>query len=249
MKNTITLTFRDQLRESSELSGGLLYDDLKEIQKYFKTLGAKSELVRLNTSLSREENINTTNAYILIVKNGVKYLEINPEELLEEQKHLDTDKHTFMYGRVVDKTARHTLCFDDFDQEPDYENKKERVYNFSQLPLLNKLRDKISCISGTKNLVCNGNYYYDVKKTYIGFHGDDERKTAIGVRLGEKFNLYFQWFFQGTPRGELWKFELKHGDMYFMCEKSIGSDWKKRDIYTLRHAASKYPKLVGIVEN
>lgn len=30
---------------------------------------------------------------------------------------------------------------------------------------------------------------------------------------------------------------LNHGDIYIMSEKATGFDWKKKNIYTLRHAA------------
>jgi len=32
---------------------------------------------------------------------------------------------------------------------------------------------------------------------------------------------------------------LEDGDMYIMSEKASGFDWKKRSIYTLRHAAGE----------
>lgn len=249
----ITLIFAEHGEHSEN---GLLYEDLKRSEKYFKNLGAKPQLVYLGDflSTSREDSIkakDTKDAYILIIKNGVKYLGVNPDELLNEQNHLETDKHTFMYGRLVYKHTRHNLYFADFEQEPDYENKKDRVYNFSNLPLLNNIREKLPEIVGSnkvENLSCEGNYYYDLKKTYIGFHGNSERKIAIGVCLGDSFNLYFQWFYQGTPRGELSKLELEHGDIYMMCQKAIGTDWKTRSDYTLRHAIAKYSKLIGIVE-
>jgi hypothetical protein len=39
--------------------------------------------------------------------------------------------------------------------------------------------------------------------------------------------------------GEEMKFKLKHGDIYIMNEKAVGSDGKKRKIPILRHAAKK----------
>ena len=30
---------------------------------------------------------------------------------------------------------------------------------------------------------------------------------------------------------------MKGGDIYIMSEKAVGQDWRKRNIYTLRHAA------------
>ena len=71
---------------------------------------------------------------------------------MNEQLNLDYDKKAFMYGRVVNKHARHNLCFSDFDQEPDYENKKGTVYNFNKLPLTNFIREKIPRIIQNKNV-------------------------------------------------------------------------------------------------
>lgn len=240
--STITLIFGEHTEEH-----GLSYNDLKKVQEYFNELGANSNLVHLNTNLFEDENKKIKDAYILIIKNGTRYLEIDPDDLLAEQNQLETDKYAFMYGKVVNKRARHNLCFADFNREPNYEKKMGRVYNFSQLFCLNKLRKKLYKLLG-KNLLCEGNYYYDIEKTYFEFHGDTERKIAVGIQLGTTFNLYFQWFYQGTPRGKLWKFELEHGDIYMMCEKAIGTDWKIRNEYTLRHAAAKNSKLIGMIE-
>ena len=34
------------------------------------------------------------------------------------------------------------------------------------------------------NMVAEGNYYYDLKKCGIGFHGDAERKKVVAIRVG-----------------------------------------------------------------
>ena len=95
-------------------------------------------------------------------------------------------------------------------------------------------------------LQCEGNYYYDVEKTFIGFHGDSERELVIAVRLGKPFDIYYQWFKNSVPVGKLFNYTLQHGDIYFMSEKAVGKDWKSRSKYTLRHAATKNPKLIGL---
>jgi hypothetical protein len=42
--------------------------------------------------------------------------------------------------------------------------------------------------------------------------------------------------------------KLNDGDMYIMSEKAVGTDWKKKNICTLRHSAgikgSKYTTLI-----
>ena len=46
------------------------------------------------------------------------------------------------------------------------------------------------------------------------------------------------------PLADLINIKLKDGDMYIMSEKAVGTDWKRRNIYTLRHSAGgpKYTK-------
>ena len=57
--------------------------------------------------------------------------------------------------------------------------------------------------------------------------------------------LCFNWFKDCKPIGKLFKINLNSGDIYIMSEKTTGYDWKKRNIYTLRHSAGaeKYIKL------
>ena len=144
-----------------------------------------------------------------------------------------------MYGRVVNKHARHNLCFSFESQEPDYENKKGRIVAFDSLPLLKKVRSffpKILKEIGV-GLVAEGNHYYDVSKCGVGYHGDGERKKVIGVRLGASIPLVYQWYHNANSIGQKMRFMLNHGDIYFMSEKASGNDWKMRSIHTLRHAA------------
>jgi hypothetical protein len=102
-----------------------------------------------------------------------------------------------MYGRVVNKKARYNLCFSDYAQNADYENKKGTIINFNMTPNTQKIRETIPKIINNDivcNLQCEGNYYYDIKNTYISMHGDAERQIVIAVRLGAPFPLYYQWY-------------------------------------------------------
>ncbi len=87
------------------------------------------------------------------------------------------------------------------------------------------------------NLNVEGNHYYDVEKCGIGFHGDSERRKVVAIRLGNTAPLHYQWFSNGKPVGDRIKLVIEHGDMYVMSEKATGWDWKRKTIYTLRHAA------------
>lgn len=243
-KQTFTLTFgncaenhRNMQIIGNKLDKGLSKEDLLEAKSWFEERKCECELVHLNTYLSSD--IKTEDAYLLVVKKGLNAI-VDSDKLYQEQEKLEKDKKAFMYGRVVNKHARHNLCFSDFEQEPDYENKKGRVYDFKDLPLLNEVREKIGDTMKSekvKNLQCEGNYYYDVKKTYIGWHGDTEREIVVAIRLGADFPIWFRWYKEGEEVGKIFKYVLEHGDIYFMSDKAVGHDWKKKSKYTLRHAA------------
>ena len=53
--------------------------------------------------------------------------------------------------------------------------------------------------------------------------------------------LCFSWHFQSKKVGEKLEIQLDSGDMYIMSEKAVGTDWKKRSIYTLRHSSAAIP--------
>jgi hypothetical protein len=252
-KQTFTLTYgncaenhRSMEIIGSRLDEGLSKADLDQAKLYFKNLGATCELIHLNTQIKdlvpKEEYEKIKDAYLLVVRNGTEYIlgTGKTNELYMEQEALKKDTKAFMYGRVVNKKARHNLCFSDFDQEADFENKKGTVVNFNRVQLTKKIRETIPKIITNQivnKLQCEGNYYYDVKTTYIGFHGDTEREIVIAVRLGCDFPLYYQWFNKGKKVGPLFETILSHGDIYFMSDKAVGHDWKRPSIYSLRHAA------------
>lgn len=68
---------------------------------------------------------------MLVVRAGVDCLlaarKSDKQALFEELVKLDWDSKAFMYGRVVNKYARHNLCFADEPQDPSYEEGKGRV--------------------------------------------------------------------------------------------------------------------------
>ncbi len=252
-KQTFTLTFGNcaENHKSMEIIGhkldeGLDLNDLQQAQTYFNSLGAKCELINLNKIIKHlvpdSEYKNIKDAWVLIIRKGAEYIlgAGKTNELYLEQDSLEKDTKAFMYGRVVNKKARHNLCFSDFDQEADFENRKGTVINFTKVKLTNKIRKSIPKIitnSIVNKLQCEGNYYYDVKSTCIGYHGDTEREIVIAVRLGANFPLYYQWFKSNEKVGPVFETVLGHGDIYIMSDKAVGHDWKKSSIYTLRHAA------------
>ena len=67
------------------------------------------------------------------------------------------------------------------------------------------MRNQLSSyLPNGSDLAAEGNYYYDVNKCGIGFHGDAERKRVIAIRLcsGKCYPLHYQWFLKGDPIGK-----------------------------------------------
>jgi alkylated DNA repair dioxygenase AlkB len=244
MTETYTLTFGNRAENhtgmqiiGNKYERGLSLQDLLDIKAKMETLGKQCQLVDLTELLPDRDTSNIHDAYLLVVKDGVSSF-VNSFGLYEEQRILPKDTKAYMYGRVVNKKARYNLCFSDFSQQPDYANKKGTVINFRSLPQLQQLRNELGNLHALfKDLQCEGNYYYDISKTYIGYHGDTEREIVVGVRLGATFPLYYQWYENTNPVGNKFKIDLDHGDIYIMGDKAVGRDWKTRNLLTLRHAA------------
>jgi len=252
----LTLTFGDmaenhvgmeQLGKLVDKGEGFQLTDLMQIKQNLENIGCVCELIPLNlVPLSGEvvDQDSIESAHALIIRDGVSKIlsecsDYTVTNIFEEQIQLDLDRKAYMYGRVVDKHARWNLCFDDESRAPDYENGKGRIVGYDEVPITKKLYEQFGRIFGEKatNLKGEGNYYYDIRKCGIGFHGDSERRKVIGVRLGNNsLPLHYQWFKNGLPVGERIELEMNSGDIYVMSEKAVGTDWKRKKIYTLRHA-------------
>jgi len=171
-------------------------------------------------------------ACVLVVKG------FNKDKALEKElDDLNWDSKAIFRGTVKNKIARHNLCFADFSQEADYASGKGTVINFRYCPILSNVRFLVHETFNLNDLNAEGNKYYNPKKCGIGYHGDKERRMVIGIRVGEPINLCFQWYYQCKPVGERYVIKLNDGDLYVMSEKAVGTDWKKRSQYTIRHAA------------
>jgi hypothetical protein len=253
----ITLTFGDmaenhigmeQIGKLVNVGNGFNFADLSLFKQNMEKIGCICELTKLDLI-----NTPVDDAFVLIIRNGVnKILEkcsmFNENNMFSEQIKLNMDKHAFMYGRVVNKLARWNLCFDYESRPPDYVNGKGTIIGYNDVPITKTLYEQFPLYFGEKsrNLKGEGNYYYNVDKCGIGFHGDSERRKVIAVRLGNNSKpLHYQWFKNDTHVGEQMVLNINAGDIYIMSEKAVGTDWKNRNIYTLRHATgcSKYTKI------
>lgn len=245
---TITITFCDQAENHVGMSklgscaeNGFSLEDLFSAKKWFEKFGLEAKIFDLNYPIEDLNIYPDDEAYLLIVRNGVSSIlgDKGADNLMSELLDLSWDEKALMYGRVVNKYARHNLCFGDIKQKPNYVEGKGTIVSFSDLPLLKLMRKSLSKIIGLKDdeLVAEGNYYYDASKCGIGYHGDAERLYVIGIRLGATIPLTFQWYYNGNSYGQKMRFDLDHGDIYIMSEKTTGNDWRRKTIYTLRHAA------------
>lgn len=260
---TLTYSYTVENHVGMEILGdhtkgkGKTVEELIECAKIIKERYPEAEcyVKLLNNYLPKDKHCEVM-ACVLVFKDGVNHILkkigktsidlFNEHDVLEKDtKYFDTRRQ-----KVLNKHARHNLCFKDEEQEPDYENKKGTVVSFNRLPLTKYVREEFGIIFGEKDLNCEGNYYYDLLKTGIGFHGDSERLDVYGARIGEDnesgFPLHFQWYQNRQRVGERGIFDLKNGDIYAMSKKATGWDWKKssNNRLTLRHAAGceKYLK-------
>ena len=176
-----------------------------------------------------------------------------------DAEYLDKNKYrieivdgveTKVRGKRMNKRARTNLCYvAGREQEPDVWKGKGRIVDLKKKTALNQAVDRLRSMieagliaieSKTKveiNVV-EGNRYYNLKNTGIGFHGDTERVVVICISIGcDNYPMRWQWFKDGMPVGKPIDITLNCGDVYIMSEKAVGADWKLRSIYTLRHAA------------
>lgn len=242
-RKTYTITYGDvaenhaRMQKIGELaSHGYSVDQLLRVQQRLTEDGFTCEFVDLSPHWSGEGAI--CQAGVLVIRGAVQRIlgALDTKELMAEHDRLEQDKMALMRNRVVNKLARWNLCFADFDQEPDYANGKGRVVGYHHVPMTEQIRWVISEWMEEEALNAEANYYYDIEKCGIGYHGDSERRKVVAMRMGESMPLYYQWFQNSEPVGERVQIDLSDGDMYIMSEKAVGTDWKKKIIGTLRHA-------------
>ena len=263
----ITLTMGDcaenhrgnqMIGDRVEAGEGFTYDDLLAIQRHFRDeWKCETEMVQLHdddpVELADGSTIEQEVAFVLVMRQGVNALFGQPdaaERMYAEQTALEWDKKCMMYGRVVNKHARHNLCYSEEAQEPDYEKGKGRIIPFHQVPMLQSALATLEACVGPKarHLKVEGNRYYDISQCGIGWHSDIERRKVISIRLGTVGTpIHFQWYLNSQPMGERMTIDLQPGDMYVMSEKAVAPDGKKKKIPILRHAVGPR-KFSGLVD-
>lgn len=248
-KKLITLTWGDVAenhfgmeKKGKDSKNGFTNKNLREVKSLFEETNFICKIYDLNEQIKDIEDsglFNIDKGEILVIKKGID-LFTNSDNLFNNLLKLKWDKKYWDVRRqkVLNKWARWNLIFSILNQLPDYENKKGRIYNINEIKELKEIKDKLDNYFSEdfKNLECEGNYYYDIDKCGIGWHGDAERKKVIGMRLGESCDLHFWWYYNAKRIKKKISIPLEHGDIYIMNFKASGNDWKSKKIYTLRHA-------------
>ena len=266
-KKGMTITFSSSvenhfgMKKHGVMVPGYTINELRRAVLFIKKMypGSETKLINLVDALPEEKRNEAEPAQVLVWKGGVNKIlsaiEKTSIDLFKEHDNLekDTTYYDTRRSKVLNKRARHNLCFANEAIAPNMAEKQGTVIAFDSIPLTKFIREALPQILGdkAKNKNAEGNYYYDLNKTGIGFHGDAERKDVIGVRSGEDnsagFPIHFQWFFKSEPIGERVEIDLTNSDIYIMSEKTVGTDWKRRNTLTIRHAAggkdTKYLKI------
>ena len=248
---------------------GYSLDEMREIAKKFDAMGGVSEWIDLNKGLEGSE-VKAAEAAVLLMKNGANVLlknriltdlegkddpkkkkfikrfsKYNARKLFEEQFTFEWDTKFWNSRRQVvqNKHARYNVCYGDVAQKADFEKGKGSIIAYSSLPVMKMWREELLKLCGEdeSSFQTEGNLYYDVEKTGIGFHGDGERRKVVAGNFsdaGVVREINWIWYHKGKRIGERTRVFLENGDMYIMSEKAAGTDWKKRNIPTLRHAAA-----------
>jgi hypothetical protein len=255
MRSATTVTFGDvaenhagMQRLGAMADRGFTLAELAEARRRFEALGYRCETVDLVEAAGDVGALALAPACVLIVRGGAgAFGEADAIGVEQDDLSALRDTRARMYGRVVDKKARHNLCFGEAGQEPDYEAGRGRVVAFEDVPHLCAVRADLPRFFGeaAAGLLAEGNYYYDVARCGIGFHGDAERRRVVALRFGAAIPLHFQWFHRGAPVGLRVALALGHGDLYCLSEKAVGTDWRRSAIPTLRHAAG-CPKFLAV---
>lgn len=215
-------------------------NDFKLCQEKFPENCELIDLSLKDNDPNSNTNAKTKGSYLFILRDGVRLLGDDPDIIFKKLKKLPYDTKAKMRGKVVNKIARYNSCFSDFTQKADFKNGKGTVINFKDTPLV-KLRKNLEIFGKkAKNLQGELNYYYDVNKCGIGYHGDSERKIVVCARFGASIPICFQWFGKKLREDKIkaigpnMKYILNHGDIY--CMTNCGWNWK-RSMLNLRHAA------------
>ena len=121
---------------------GFNLGNLENASKKFKKLGYKTEIFNLNKGLDGVKingvQVKADPANIMVIRNGVEALigKGKTKDFYNQLVGLDWDKKFWDTRRkkVLNKHARHNLCFSNTSQEPDYPKGKGRIVSYDNVP-------------------------------------------------------------------------------------------------------------------
>ena len=246
MRKTYTVTFGDVAENHARnqqigeiAANGYSVAKLMTLkERVEREFGVECEWVNLSEKWVGEGDVQEAGVLVMRkMANAILRVE-NLKLVMDENDAFKHDTKAKMRGRVVEKRARHNVCFDDKAQVANYEMGEGTIIAWEDVPMTDAVRLKMcELLEEEVPLKGEANYYYDLDVCGIGYHGDGERKKVVAMRMGEAMSIYFQWFQRSKAVGENVEIVLKDGDMYVMSEKAVGFDWLKKKMGTLRHAA------------
>jgi hypothetical protein len=250
MNSALTITIGDW--SQNRFSSGLTLEDLIQFKRFLINCGYPASIYSLNDLLESKSDP----AYLLFSRGGVSAFG-NPDLISKQLKEREEifAKKAFLYGREVNRIGFWSLFLSDEKVESRIMYGGKSTYdsgsaNWKEFPEIEKVKRKIEEISCRSPMSGQVNWYYDVSKCGLGFHGDSERSVVFGIRLGNTNPMDFSWF--EYTKGEGWNkvgktltCHLSNGDFYILSSKAVGTDHKKPSASpVLKHAVGcqKYRK-------
>jgi hypothetical protein len=185
-----------------------------------------SQIILLHGSIGAQ--LDSNESVVLVIKNGINLL-MNDQDyaskMFEEQDRAPYD--TVMYDhrgqRQLINRSRYKTTFGEQGQAHSEDYKQSTVIAYSQVPLLQKLRQFLPTLLGesAKELDCKATYYFGQEKS-VRFQGNAQKDTvAIRCSLGRSTTLNFaQRLPKNTPaRWKTIEIPFDHGDLYIVSEK------------------------------
>ena len=154
------------------------------------------------------------------------------------------DRKVFMFGELRNRKCRYNGEIGPKYVASDLLQKQGVIFSWDDLPVTKQWLH-VGCpkVFGPKaaHLLAEINYYYDILKCGIGFHGDSERPDVLCLVVGGSKIMHFQGFRKAMPEGNRLAVRVHHGDMYVMDINACGHLWGKErgngKVVHYRHAA------------
>jgi len=148
VKPTYTITWGDRGENhvGMEIIGkradsGFTLEELALAMKKFESEGVVCQWVDFSPLPHQGEE-----AAVLVIRGGVEHLSnVYEDDVLSEQEKLDYDTKYWdtRRSKVLNKQARHNVCFAEKGQESDFENKKGTIIPFDKVPLLEHIGKRL----------------------------------------------------------------------------------------------------------